>query len=38
MNLTLLLAAGLMSLTVLVHVIIGGRIVMRPLRQAPCPV
>lgn len=37
MNLTLLLAAGLMSLTVLVHVAVGGHKIMRPLHQTPLP-
>jgi len=37
MNLIILLAASLMSVTVLIHVFIGGREVMRPLRASSLP-
>ncbi len=37
MNWIILLAAGLMSVTVLIHVFMGGREVMRPLRASSLP-
>jgi len=37
MNIALLLAAGLMSLTVLVHVFLGGPEIMPPVRKASIP-
>ena len=37
MNLVMLLAAGLMTVTVFIHVFIGGAEVMRPLRATPLP-
>jgi len=37
MNMVMLLAAGLMSVTVLIHVWMGGPAVMRPLRASPLP-
>ncbi|MFT7595080.1 MAG: hypothetical protein ACI8R4_002406 [Paracoccaceae bacterium] len=37
MNATLLLAAIIMTVTVGVHVFLGGPVIMRPLRQSPLP-
>lgn len=37
MNIVILLAAVLMTLTIFVHVLMGGPEIMKPLRQAPLP-
>lgn len=37
MNIAILIAAGIMTLTVFIHVVLGGREVMQPLRAANLP-